>query len=111
MSGLVQDKIIAHRPSPAVLLTRLAEINMRHIALLFLALVVIFLTLVPLVMILYGTFTSGPPGTSASFTLNNYTAVYSSFGLVRSAWNSVAFAICSGIISLVIGGFFAWVTE
>lgn len=70
-----------------------------------------YLTLVPLVMILYGTVTDGPPGTSASLTLQNYVRAYGSVELFESALNSVLFAAGAGVISLIVGGYLAWVTE
>lgn len=76
-----------------------------------LALVVVYLTLVPLVMILYGTVTDGPPGTNAAFTLRNYAKAYGSVELLYSAVNSINFAIIAGFVSFVLGGFLAWVTE
>jgi iron(III) transport system permease protein len=83
----------------------------RNAPLILLMGVVAYLTLVPLIMILYGTLTDGPPGTDASFTLNNYVNAYGTPGLFYSALNSVLFAASSGLISFVIGGFLAWTTE
>ena len=83
----------------------------RNLALLGFAAVVMYLTLVPLVMILYGTFTDGPPGTDAGFTLQNYVRAYGSVELFDSALNSVLFAAGAGVLSLVVGGYLAWVTE
>ncbi|HEY4134805.1 MAG TPA: iron ABC transporter permease [Alphaproteobacteria bacterium] len=76
-----------------------------------LACVVVYLTLVPLVMILYGTLTDGPPGTGANFTLQNYIRAYGSADLFRAGFNSVVFALLSGLISFSVGCFLAWVTE
>ena len=93
-------------------MTRLSQLlTWRNFALFGLAAVVMYLTLVPLVMILYGTFTDGPPGTAASLTLQNYVRAYGSVELFESALNSVLFAAGAGVISLVVGGFLAWVTE
>ena len=83
----------------------------KHVILFVLSGVVLYLTLVPLIMILYGTFTDGPPGTDVSFTLKNYVKAYGSAALFHSAFNSIVFAVASGLISFVLGGFLAWVTE
>lgn len=87
------------------------RVNWKNVTLLLIAGVIIYLTLIPLIMILYGTFTDGPPGTDAAFTLNNYVKAYGSPPLFYSAFNSVVFAAGSGLISFVVGGFLAWVTE
>ena len=89
----------------------LRRLTLRHLALLLIATVVVYLTLVPLAMILYGTLTDGPPGTDAQWTLQNYVRAYGSPHIYRAAFNSVAFAVMAGIISFVIGCYLAWVTE
>jgi iron(III) transport system permease protein len=73
--------------------------------------VVTYLTLIPLLMILYGTFRDGPPGTSASFTLNNYLKAYSNIEMLQLGANSILFALGAALVSFLIGGFLAWVTE
>ena len=93
------------------LCSRLRRLTWRHGALAIIAAVVLYLTLVPLAMILYGTLTDGPPGTDANFTLQNYVRAYGSSDIFRAAFNSVSFAVLSGIISFVIGCYLAWVTE
>lgn len=86
-------------------------VTWKHFILLLLTTIVLYLTLVPLIIIVFGTFTSGPPGTAAAFTLANYGRAFGSPALLHSAANSVLFAAASGFISFVIGGFLAWVTE
>lgn len=83
----------------------------RNFALFGLMGIVMYLTLVPLVMILYGTFTDGPPGTDAGFTFQNYVRAYGSVELIDSALNSVLFAAGAGVISFIVGCYLAWVTE
>ena len=83
----------------------------RYGALLTMVSIVIYLTIVPLAMIMYGTLTDGPPGTAVHFTVQNYIKVYGSPDILRAAFNSVSFAVLSGMISFCIGCFLAWVTE
>lgn len=85
--------------------------SLKHVMLFLIAAVVIYLTLVPLMLILYGTFTDGPPGTDASFTLRNYARAFGNPKLLQSGVNSVVFAAAAGVISFVVGGYLAWVTE
>lgn len=89
----------------------LRALNWKYFTLFIVAGIVIYLTLVPLLIILYGTFTDGPPGTDAAFTLSNYAKAFGSAELFYSGANSVLFAAASGVISFVVGGFLAWVTE
>lgn len=83
----------------------------QHVALLLVAAIVLYLTLVPLVIIFFGTFTAGPPGTEIVFTLRNYVRAFSNPALFYSGMNSVVFAMTAGLIAFVVGGFLAWVTE
>jgi iron(III) transport system permease protein len=73
--------------------------------------IVVYLTLIPLVMILYGTFRDGPPGTDASFTLVNYIRAYGNFTIFVLAANTMAFAVGAALVAFVCGSFLAWVTE
>jgi iron(III) transport system permease protein len=70
-----------------------------------------YLTLVPLGMILYGTFRDGPPGTNSAFTLANYALAYGDLGVLRLAGNTMVFAVGAAVVSFLLGGFLAWVTE
>ena len=73
--------------------------------------IVVYLTLIPLLMILYGTFRDGPPGTPASFTLNNYLRAFGNVELIGLVSNTAIFALGAALVSFLLGTFFAWVTE
>lgn len=79
--------------------------------LLILLAIVVYLTLIPLIMVLYGTFRDGPPGTDAAFTLMNYARAYGDLGILKLAMNTMVFAVGGAIVSFVCGSFLAWVTE
>jgi iron(III) transport system permease protein len=83
----------------------------KNLILLILLGVVVYLTLIPLIMILYGTFRDGPPGTAASFTLVNYVRAYGDLSLFKLAWSTMVFAAGAAIVSFGFGAFLAWVTE
>jgi iron(III) transport system permease protein len=87
-----------------------STIGKNFILLILLALVV-YLTLIPLIMVLYGTFRDGPPGTDAAFTLMNYARAYGDLGILKLAMNTMVFAVGGAIVSFVCGSFLAWVTE
>lgn len=85
--------------------------NLRTVLLGGLIGIVVYLTLIPLLMILYGTFRDGAPGTVAAFTLKNYSRAYGNVEFLRLAANSVVFALGAAFLSFVLGTFLAWVTE
>ncbi|HTI85784.1 MAG TPA: iron ABC transporter permease [Alphaproteobacteria bacterium] len=89
----------------------IAALSPPRIALWGLVAAVVYLTLVPLVMVIYGTFTDGPPGTDASFTFANYIDAFGGEELYQSGLNSILFALASGALSFTVGCFLAWVTE
>jgi iron(III) transport system permease protein len=71
----------------------------------------VYLTLLPLLMILYGTLRDGPPGTAATFTFIHYVRAYSSPELISLVTNTILFALGAAFVSFVLGTFLAWVTE
>jgi iron(III) transport system permease protein len=83
----------------------------KNFILLILLGIVVYLTLIPLIIILYGTFRDGPPGTPTSFTVMNYVRAYGDFSLFKLAWNTMVFALGAALVSLGCGAFLAWVTE
>jgi iron(III) transport system permease protein len=83
----------------------------RFLLLVGVAAVVIYLTLIPILMIIYGSFRDGPPGASAAFTLKNYVQAFSNPQLYRAFSNSLIFALGGGSVAFAIGGFLAWLTE
>lgn len=73
--------------------------------------IVLYLTLAPLLMILFGTFRDGPPGTDAAFTFDNYRRAFGNANLLTSGANSLVFSLGAALVSFCIGTFLAWVTE
>jgi iron(III) transport system permease protein len=90
---------------------KLSLISWRNLFLVALAALVVYLTLVPLAMVIYGTFRDGPPGAPAAFTFKNYARAYGNLALFSSAVNSILFALGSGAIAFAGGTYLAWVTE
>src|ERR1051326_2208686 len=83
----------------------------RFLLLVGVAAVVIYLTLIPILMVIYGSFRDGPPGASAAFTLKNYVQAFSNPQLYRAFSNSLVFALGGGSVAFALGGFLAWLTE
>lgn len=87
------------RPSPRILLAG------------GLALLLGWLVVAPLALVVWGSFQSGPPGTTTSFTISNYLRAYGHYRIFNIAKNTVVFALGSALFSLVVGTYLAWVTE
>jgi iron(III) transport system permease protein len=76
------------------------------------ALLVGYLTVVPLGMLVYGSLRSGAVGEpGATYTLANYARAYLDPALYRLFLNSVAYASGTCLVSFLIGAYLAWVTE
>ncbi len=73
--------------------------------------VLAFLTLVPLIMLIYGSVKSGPPGASGDFTLRNYIAMFENWRLAGALVNSLIFSAGSSFLAFAGGLYLAWVTE
>jgi iron(III) transport system permease protein len=83
----------------------------RNIFLWAVTLVVIYLTLIPIVMVVYGSFKSAAPGSPSVFTLNNYVRAFQSPNLYQAVVSSLIFALGGGSLAFLIGCFLAWITE
>lgn len=87
------------------------RVPLRGVWLTALVLIVGWLVLVPLLLVVWGSFRDGPPGTETAFTLENYVNAYGTERLFRALGNSVIFAVGASLLSFVIGAYLAWCTE
>lgn len=74
-------------------------------------LAVIYLTVVPLGVMILGSFQSGLPGTWTAVTLDNYIRAFSERSLYRAIVNAVTYSLGAGVLSFSLGTFMAWLTE
>ena len=88
-----------------------AKLDLRSVLLIGIAAVVVYLTLIPILMVIYGSFQDGPPGAQSAFTTKNYVKAFSNPNLYRSTLNSLVFALGGGSLAFAIGCFLAWITE
>jgi iron(III) transport system permease protein len=75
------------------------------------AVVIAYLTLIPLAMLLYGSVKSGPPGVPGELTVRNYLALLQNWRLAGALWNSVIFSMGSSFLAFTGGLYLAWMTE
>lgn len=73
--------------------------------------VMAFLTLIPLVMLLYGSLKSGPPGVPSDLTVKNYLVLFENWRLVGAFANSLIFSTGSSFLAFAGGLYLAWMTE
>jgi iron(III) transport system permease protein len=85
--------------------------KLRNIFLWTVVLTVIYLTVIPIAMVIYGSFQSAAPGSPGVFTLKNYTRAFQSPNLYQAITSSLIFALGGGSLAFVIGCFLAWITE
>ncbi len=87
----------------------------KTLALLLSSALLVYLVIVPLIVLVFGSFKSVAPGTPDYFTLNltleNYARAFASRYLPTATVNTAIFAIGSSTIAFVLGAFLAWVTE
>ena len=70
-----------------------------------------YLTLFPLVTLIYGSLKSGPPGIAGNLTLRNYIVLLENWRLPGALWNSLIFSIGSSSLAFLLALYFAWMTE
>ncbi len=66
------------------------------------------LTIYPLLMLLYGSFHSTPPGSAGVFNLNGYRQVFSA-GSIPVLTNTLSIALTKTIISVLLATLMAWI--
>lgn len=70
-----------------------------------------YLTLIPLVMLIYGSLKSGPPGVAGDLTVKNYSVLFEDWRLVGAFLNSLIFSFGSSMLAFAGGLYLAWMTE
>ena len=87
-------------------LRRLLEAD--RLFLIAITLLVIYLTVIPLGVMILGSFQTGLPGTWSPATLDNYIRAFSQPSLYRAIFNAVTYALGAGLLSFSLGTFMAW---
>jgi iron(III) transport system permease protein len=73
--------------------------------------VMIYLTVIPLVTLVYGSLKSGPPGVPGNLTLRNYLVLFENWRLPAAFLNSLIFSTGSSLLTFTGGLYFAWMIE
>ena len=74
-------------------------------------LAVIYLAVIPVAVMIFGSLQSGLPGTFTPITVRNYVAAFGEPLLYRSIGNTLVYSVGAGIISFSLGTYLAWLTE
>ncbi|HWP60047.1 MAG TPA: iron ABC transporter permease [Candidatus Acidoferrales bacterium] len=88
-----------------------AAINGDRVFLIGVASLIVYLTVVPIAVMIFGSVQSGLPGTWTAFTLDNYARAFSHPALYTAIGNSLIYSVGAGLISFVLGTALAWLTE
>ncbi|HKY07418.1 MAG TPA: iron ABC transporter permease [Candidatus Binatia bacterium] len=70
-----------------------------------------YLTVIPLVMLIYGSLKSGPPGVAGALTIENYLKLFANWRLAPALLNSLIFSTGSSLLAFTGGLYLAWTTE
>jgi iron(III) transport system permease protein len=74
-------------------------------------LIVVYLTVIPLAVMVLGSFQRGLPGTWSPITFENYIRAFSQPSLYRAIVNAIVYSLGAGSVSLILGTVLAWLTE
>ncbi len=74
-------------------------------------LIVLYLTVVPVLVMIFGSLQSGLPGSWTPLTLNNYIEAFSTPSLYQAIFNAIIYSLGAGAISFSLGTYLAWLTE
>lgn len=70
-----------------------------------------YLVLVPMVMLVYSSFTGAAPGTTGALTLEHYGEAFGETSIWKTLGITLVFALGSGALAFVIGTILAWLCE
>lgn len=70
-----------------------------------------YLTIIPLVMLIYGSLKSGPAGVAGALTFENYLKLFANWRLAPALLNSLIFSTGSSLLAFAGGLYLAWTTE
>ncbi len=71
-----------------------------------------YLTLVPMAILVWGSFLSAPPGVDGELTLDKYVEAFSAGSkLFPAAANTLVFALGGSTVAFLLGAYFAWLVE
>jgi iron(III) transport system permease protein len=73
--------------------------------------VLAYLTVIPLVMLVYGSLKSGPPGVAGALSFENYFKLFANWRLAPALLNSLIFSAGSSLLAFAGGLYLAWTTE
>ena len=74
-------------------------------------LIVLYLTVVPILVMIFGSLQSGLPGSWTPLTINNYIEAFSTPSLYQAIFNAIIYSLGAGAISFSLGTYLAWLTE
>jgi iron(III) transport system permease protein len=106
------NKISPRLPETPWLRRMLPAVLMNHKVFLgFIILLIIYLNVIPIGMLVWGSFHAGPPGEAGPLTLAKYIEAFSGTALAIPALNTLIFALGGSTFALIIGTMFAWLIE
>ena len=73
--------------------------------------VTVYLVLIPMVMLVYSSFTGAAPGTTGALTLEHYGNAFGNVYIWQLLGTTMVFALASGGLAFVIGTLLAWLCE
>jgi iron(III) transport system permease protein len=73
--------------------------------------VVLYLTVIPIAVMLIGSLQRGLPGSWSPITFSNYVEAFSNPALFSAVLNAVVYSVGAGIVSVCLGTYLAWLTE
>lgn len=82
--------------------------NWDTIFLLSITLIVLYLTVVPILVMIFGSLQSGLPGSWSPLTLENYVQAFGNRVIYTAIANSLLYSMGAGAISFTLGTYLAW---
>lgn len=89
----------------------LAQLRLAHLTIALVVGLVVYMTAIPLAMLIIGGFTTGRPGDFSTFTVAHYVRAYSGAAIFELFYNSLVYSFGSVLVALPLAILFAWLIE
>lgn len=91
--------------------SRTKVINTDLVFLVSIVILIVYLTVIPIGVMFFGSLQRGLPGSIGPVTFENYARAFSNPSVYSAILNSVIYSVGAGLISFILGTYLAWLTE
>ena len=86
-------------------------LSVRTVVITLTVLLLIYLVVVPLGFLIYGSFSTASPGFAGVLTFHTYAEILTEQATWKMVWTSLIYGVGASVVALIIGGTLAWLVQ